>query len=84
MVNNFKEIVKQEVCSNLPNAFWNRKQHIVELPYEKELSERNIPTKTRPIKMNNELLELCKKQINVLLTRGLIRKSKSPWTYVVF
>ena len=34
--------------------------------------------------MNNELLEHCKKEINNLLIKGLIRKSKSPWSYVAF
>lgn len=26
---------EKNVCSNIPNAFWNRKQHIVKLPYKK-------------------------------------------------
>jgi hypothetical protein len=25
------------ICSDLPNAFWKRKQHIVDLPYENKL-----------------------------------------------
>lgn len=69
-VNTFKEIVEKEACSNLPNIFWNRKKHIVELSYENEFSKRNIsPTKTKFIQMNNELLEFCKKKINYLLTK---------------
>ena len=34
--------------------------------------------------MNNELLEHCKKEIEDLLTKGLIRKSKSPWSCATF
>ena len=34
--------------------------------------------------MNNELLEHCKKEIEDLLIKGLIKKSKSPWSYAVF
>ena len=34
--------------------------------------------------MTNELLEHCKKEIEDLLIKGLIRKSKSPWSYVAF
>ena len=34
--------------------------------------------------MNNELLEQCKKEIEDLLTKGLIRKSKSPWSCAAF
>ena len=34
--------------------------------------------------MNNELLEHGKKEIEDLLTKGLIRKSKSPWSCATF
>ena len=34
--------------------------------------------------MNNELLEHCQKEIKDLLIKVLIRKSKSPWSYVAF
>ena len=34
--------------------------------------------------MNNELLEHCKKEIEDLLTKGLIWKSKSPWSCAAF
>ncbi len=58
---NFENKIKNENCADIPNAFWHRKQHIVNLPYEPDFNERNIPTKTRPIQMNQELLEHCKK-----------------------
>ena len=45
---------------------------------------RQIPTKARPIQMNNKLLDHCKKEIGDLLNKGLIRKSKSPWSYAAF
>ncbi|KAL6345597.1 hypothetical protein AAG906_017327 [Vitis piasezkii] len=41
----FKDKIVGEVCSNLPNAFWHRKQHDVDLLYEPNFSEKNIPTK---------------------------------------
>ena len=34
--------------------------------------------------MNNELLEHYKKKIEDLLNKGLIRRSKSPWSYTAF
>jgi uncharacterized protein YqgQ len=34
--------------------------------------------------MNQELLEYCKKEIQDLLQKGLIRKSKSPWSCSAF
>jgi len=55
-----------------------RKRHIISFPYEKDFNERMIPTKARPIQMNAELLEYCKKEIRTLLDKKLIRPSKSP------
>ena len=80
----FRQQIETKICSNLPTAFWHRHRHIVQLPYEKDFNERQIPTKARPIQMNNELLEHCKKEIEDLLTKGLIRKSKSPWSCAAF
>ena len=73
-----------DVCSNVPNAFWHRKKHIVDLPYVKDFNEKNIPTKARPIQMNAETVEFCKKEISDLLEKKLIRNSKSPWSCSVF
>ena len=80
----FRQQIEAEICSNIPTAFWHRHQHIVQLPYEKDFNERQIPTKARPIQMNNELLEHCQKKIKDLLIKVLIRKSKSPWSYAAF
>ena len=79
-----RQQIETEICSNLPIAFWHRHRHIVQLPYEKDFNERKIPTKARLIQMNNELLEHCKKEIEDLLNKGLIRKSKSPWSCAAF
>jgi len=80
----FRQQIKAKICSNIPTTFWHRHRHIVQLPYEKDFNERQIPTKARPIQMNNELLEHCKKEIEDLLNKGLIRKSKSPWSCAAF
>ena len=50
-----------DVCSNVPNAFWHRKKHIVDLPYVKDFNEENIPTKARPIQMNAKTVEFYRK-----------------------
>ena len=39
---------------------------MVSLPYEKDFNEKQIPTKARPIQMNPELLEYCKKDQVIL------------------
>nr|KYP61426.1 hypothetical protein KK1_015915 [Cajanus cajan] len=69
---------QNNICSDLPNAFWDRKRHMVSLPYEKHFTDRQIPTKTRPIQMSHELVNHCQKEIKDLLSKELIRKSKSP------
>jgi hypothetical protein len=73
-----------EVCNDLPNAFWDRKQHVVSLPYENDFKESQIPTKARPAQMNQDYLDLCKKEIESLLEKRLIRPSKSPWSCTAF
>ena len=83
-ISDFKTLVIKEVCSDLPNAFWKRKQHIVDLPYESGFDERNIPTKARPIQMNVELEQYCRKEIQDLESKGLISKSRSPWSCAAF
>ncbi|GAV89025.1 hypothetical protein CFOL_v3_32446, partial [Cephalotus follicularis] len=62
----------------------HRKQHMVSLPYEKDFTEQNIPTEVRPIQMTYELMEYCKKEIQELLNKKLIRPSKSPWSFAAF
>ena len=79
-----EQVIKQKICADLPNAFWERKQHIITLPYEKGFNEKQIPTKARPTQMNAELLEYCKKEIQSLLDKKLIRPSKSPWSCAAF
>jgi hypothetical protein len=83
-IENFENKIKNEICADLPNAFWHRKQHIINLPYESDFNEMTILTKARLIQMNQELLECYKKEIHELLDKGLIRKSKSPWSCSTF
>jgi len=47
--------IEQQICSDLPNAFWKRKQHVIDLSYEGTFSEKYIPIKARPIQMNADL-----------------------------
>ena len=83
-VTDLEALLKKRICSDLPNAFWERKKHIISLPYEPYFDEKNIPTKARPTQMNFELLEHCKKEIQSLLDKKLIRPSKSPWSCAAF
>ncbi|XP_016544240.2 uncharacterized protein LOC107844306 [Capsicum annuum] len=73
-----------DICVDHPTAFWNRKGHTVTLPYEDNFSEDNTSTKSRPCQMNTELVEFCKKEIDNLLEKGLIKPSKSPWFCTAF
>ncbi|XP_028059089.1 uncharacterized protein LOC114262873 [Camellia sinensis] len=75
---------QNEICSDVPNAFWDRKKHLVALPYEPTFDEKKIPTKARPSQMKKEYMELCKTEINTLLQKKLIRPSRSPWSCTAF
>ena len=83
-IDNFQKMLINDVCSDVPNAFWHRKKHIVDLPYDKDFDEKNIPTKARPIQMKVETVEFCKKEIHDLFEKKLIRNSKSPWSCSAF
>ena len=37
---NLEKVFKEKVCSDLPNAFWERKRHIISLPYEPGFDEK--------------------------------------------
>ena len=41
----FQKQVKNEVCYDLPNAFWDKKQYIVDLPYEMILMKNKFQQK---------------------------------------
>ena len=68
-IDNFQKILIIDVCSDVRNAFWHMKKHIVDLPYVKDFDGKNIPTKARPIQMNAETVEFCKKEIHDLLEK---------------
>ena len=76
--------IEQTICADIPNAFWQRKKHEVNLPYETDFKESQIPTKARPIAMSPRHIEICKKEINDLLKKGLISPSKSQWSCSAF
>lgn len=71
------------MCSDLPNAFWNRKQHMVDF-YEPKFHGKNISTNARPIQMNVEVEQHCRKEIQVLESKGLISKYRSLCSRAAF
>ena len=44
-IQDIEKEIAQTICAEIPNAFWQRKQHTISLPYEKDFKEENIPTK---------------------------------------
>ena len=56
----FENEIEHEICYDLPNAFCKRKQHVVNLPYEDNFSEKQIPIKARPIQRNVEFEQHCR------------------------
>ena len=83
-IDNFHKILINDICFDIPNTFWHRKNHIVNLPYGKDFNEKNIPTKACPIQMNAKTIKFCKMEIHDLLNKKLIRNSKSPWSCAAF
>ena len=83
-IKKIKNQIEIDLCSSIPNVFWNRKQHKVSLSYIEGFDENQIPTKARPIQMNAQLLEYCKEEIKDLLNKNLIRKRKSHRSCVAF
>ena len=83
-IDNFLQILINDVCFDIPNAFWHRKRHIVNLAYVKDFNEKNIPTKACPIQMNAETVEFYKKEIHYLIKKKLIKNSKSLWSCATF
>ncbi|XP_015078421.1 uncharacterized protein LOC107022275 [Solanum pennellii] len=73
-----------DICADHPNALWDRKKHIVTLSYEDSFDESDIPTKSRPCQIYAELVDSCKREIDSLLQKGLIKPSKSPWSCTAF
>lgn len=81
----FEKSLSNDCCSEMPNAFWNRNEHVIHLPYIKEFNERKIPAKARAAQMTIEQQELCNKEISGLeKKKGLIRKGASPWSCTAF
>ncbi|GAV67660.1 Peptidase_A3 domain-containing protein, partial [Cephalotus follicularis] len=78
-INSLKYNIINNLCLDLPDAFWHRKRHMVSLPYEKDFTEQNSPTKARPIQMTYELMEHYKKEI-----QELIGTSKFLWSCAAF
>ena len=59
-IEKIKNKIETDLCSSVPNVFWNIKQHKVSLPYIDGFDDSQIATKARPIQMNAQLLEHCK------------------------
>ncbi|KAL4198760.1 hypothetical protein AMTRI_Chr03g141700 [Amborella trichopoda] len=83
-IQSIQQQIETSICSEHPNAFWERKKHSISLPYEQGFDEKQIPTKARPIQMNTTLLQMCRKEISDLQSKKLIRPSSSPWSCAAF
>ena len=73
------ELCQQQIneqCSEDPLKFWDKEKYFVNLPTT--TTDIN-PTKASHPGMNLEDTELCRQEIEDLLSRGMIEKSNSPW-----
>jgi hypothetical protein len=57
----FKQKIEPKICSNLPHAFWHRKKHIVQLPYEKYFKEKKYSNKSKTNSYEPRIIRKFKK-----------------------
>jgi hypothetical protein len=55
-INMFKNIFIFREINIISKQIRNRKNHVVQLPYESNFNEKTILTKAKPIQMNQDLL----------------------------
>ena len=77
-IKEIQDLFQKEICSDLPNAFWSRKKHEISLSYIQNFDESKIPTKAKPIQMNEFFLEYCKQEIDSLLKKKINQTLKIP------
>jgi hypothetical protein len=75
--------VKFVLISLLPFGI-GKSTRTVSLPYVKDFDEGRITTKAGQIQMSEETMEFCRNEIEDLLRKDIIRKSKSPWSCLPF
>lgn len=54
------------------------------LPYKNNFNEKDILINAHPIQKNKDMIYYCKKEIQGLLEKYLIRKSKCSWSCSIF
>ena len=87
--NQSKEIIQlklalQAQCNDNPTAFWHIFKHEVRLPYHSEFTSSDIPQRSKAIPMNAIEKDLCHKEIQQLLEKGMISPSHSSWGCFAF
>ena len=76
-VSHLREQFETQVCSKNPTAFWKKTKYFIQLSYKE--GYKGKPCKSRAIPMNSQFQKLFEEEIKGLLSKGLIRHSKSPW-----
>ncbi|KAG5630269.1 hypothetical protein H5410_001986 [Solanum commersonii] len=64
-----------DICADHPSAFWNRKKHIVTIPFEDDFSEENIPIKFCTCQMNTELVDSAKSKLIIYCKKQKIMET---------
>ena len=67
----------KDLSGSHPGKFWNKKKYFADLPFKEGYIEKAHRSKAIP--MTEEQKKLCYEEIEDLLKKGLIRKSRSPW-----
>ena len=83
-IRKFEEKHKQEVCSDLPTTFWHRKETRGSSPICQRLQWKGYPNQSSTYPDEPRNMDFCKAKIEDLLKKGIIRKSRSPWSCPAF
>jgi hypothetical protein len=70
-IKKFQEKIESEICANIPNAFWHRKNHVVQLPYESNFNEKKYTHKSQTYSNESRII--------IILQKGDTR-SNTKWT----
>ena len=66
-IEEFKILFEKEVCVEILNAFWNKKQHVISLPYEKYFDEKIYSNKSKTHLNERKIVKLLQKRNSIFI-----------------
>ncbi|KAL9674537.1 hypothetical protein QQ045_030809 [Rhodiola kirilowii] len=79
-----------EICRNNPNAFWDKRKHIVSILSKEGFNKDQIlkafdeSTKNNSCETDSAYIKMCKEEIVILSHKGLVDPRESSWSGTAF